>query len=597
MNEHTHTLAWPRYVKSGSPSRGVKIASPRRGAQKVLLRPAVWLAIFLLSGFPAWGQGEADQAPSFGEIVDVRVINLEVVVEDGGKRVDGLTLEDFQLLVDGEEAPIEYFTEVRNGWAVAGGEASAALQSPPAGGTYAVPALEPGESVATRYLVFIDDYFSIPSYRDRVLAELAEQLPLMSADDRMAIVAYDGDEVEMLSSWTRSLAKLGTALERATQRRAYGLQRLSEERQFDATERFRGRGFGGKRFSSTAFVGARGFATLDGIERQRAYQLASQVEQVADAATSALRAFARPPGRKVMLVLSGGWPSSIASFVTGTFGAVFDDGFLDHWQPFEPLTETANRLGYTLYPVDLGGLEGVGLGGAEYGGVLAAALATDQSANREDLEEDTLYELAAATGGRAFVDGAGYSVLEGAIEDTRSYYWLGFQPTWQENDEQRRVQVKVKRKGLEVRARDGFSDLSRDSELTMLVESAQLFDLPLPGEKTLGVSFGESTDSGFKKVLLPVRLEIPLDYVTLLAGGDAVGAELELRVAATDDDGDRAEVAVLPIIVSGTEPAAAGQVAVLETQIKLRRQPHRLLISLYDPPSGNMLSRRVEVSL
>ena len=53
----------------------------------------------------------------------------------------------------------------------------------------------------------------------------------------------------------------------------------------------------------------------------------------------------------------------------------------------------------------------------------------------------------------------------------------------------------------------------------------------------------------------------------------------------------------MPITVSGTKPADAGQIAVLETSLKLRRQPHRLLISLYDPPSGNMLSKRIEVSL
>ncbi len=578
-------------------------ASPQT-ARPTWSRPVPWLAIFLLSAFPLLAQGEPDLAPTFDEVVDVRVINLEVVVTDGGQRVKGISPADFQLLIDGEEAPIEYFSEVRNGWAVADGEAAASRPSgdasrrSPFGAAYAVPALEPGESVGTRYLVFIDDYFAIPNHRNRLLAELAEQLPLMSADDRMAIVAYDGREVEMLSSWTRSLAELGTALDRATRRRAYGLQRLAEERQFDAAQRFRGRGFGRTRFASTAFAGARGgFASLDGLERQRAYEVAAQVEQVADAATSALRAFARPPGRKVMLMLSGGWPSSISNWVAGTFEPVLDDARLDRWRPFEPLIETANRLGYTLYPVDVNGVEGSQTAGAEYGSAVAAAAASERAENREYLEEDTLFELAAATGGRAFVDGAGFNALEGAVEDTRTYYWLGFSPAWQENDEQHRVEVKVRRKGLKVRSRDGFADLSRGSEITMLVESAQLFDLPLLGEKALGVSFGEPARTGFQKALLPVRLEIPLDYVTLLADGDAVGAELELRVAATDAGGGRADVAVLPITVTSTQPAAAGQVAVLETQLKLRRQPHRLLLSLYDPASGNMLSKRVEVSL
>ncbi len=569
----------------------IKKASPaRRGL-------AAWLGACLILAVPALAQDavhvgkgkDVMEAPGFGEVVDVRVINLEVVVTEKGKRVEGLTPADFQLLVDGEEKPIDYFSEVRNGWAVAADQSAE---------TFAMPALEPGEAVGTRYLVFIDDYFSIASYRNRVLGELAEQLPLMSADDRMAIVAYDGNEVVMLSSWTRSLAELGTALERATQRRARGLERLSEERQFDTTARFRGSRLGGPRFASTAFAGARGgFATLDGYERQRAYQLASQVEQVADAATSALRAFARPPGRKVMLLLSGGWPSSIANHVVGTFEPVLDDGFLERWRPFEPLTETANRLGYTLYPVDVNGLENHDFASAEYGGALSASISAQRRYEREYLEENTLFEIAAATGGRAFVDGARNSALEGAVEDTRTYYWLGFQPSWQENDEQHRVEVKVKRKGFKVRSRESFADLSVGSELNMLVESAQLFDLPLPGEGALGVSFGEATGGGFNKAVLPVRVEIPLKYVTLPDSGDAVGTRLELRVAATDDDGDRADVAVLPVVISSTKSATTGDVAVVETRLKMRRQPHRLLVSLYDPPSGRLLSKRAEVSL
>ncbi len=303
MNTRTLTHASPRSA-TGSPAYRWLTAG---------------LAACLLLAIPALAQDavhvgkgkDVTETPGFGEVVDVRVINLEVVVTEKGERLEGLTPGDFQLLVNGEEKPIDYFSEVRNGWAV---EADQSAE------TFAMPALEPGEAVGTRYLVFIDDYFSIASYRNRVLGELAEQLPLLSADDRMAIVAYDGDEVVMLSSWTRSLAELGTALERATQRRARGLERLSEERQFDSTARFRSSRLGGPRFASTAFAGARGgFATLDGYERQRAYELASQVEQVADAATSALRAFARPPGRKVMLLLSGGWPVSGEAWAAGSY--------------------------------------------------------------------------------------------------------------------------------------------------------------------------------------------------------------------------------------------------------------------------------------
>lgn len=552
-------------------------------------RTATLLVAGLLVAIPATAQSAREQAPSFDEIVDVRVINLEAVVTDGKQRVTGLGLEELELLVDGESVPIEYFTEVRAGRAVTGEESAE---------TFALPALEPGEAVGTRYLIFIDDYFSIPTYRNRVLGELAAQLPLMSADDRMAIVAFDGTEVEMLSSWTRSLAELGAALDQASKRRAYGLQRVSEQRQFDTTQHFRGRYSRTARFASTAFFGNRtGLPTLDELGRQRSLELASQVEQVADAATSALRAFARPPGRKVMLLLSGGWPTAVGSWVAGTFEPVFDDHRVASWEPFSPLVEAANRLGYTLYPVDLHGIDRSPFANAEHGSVFEAGLASDQSFSREQLEEDTLYELAAETGGRALIDGAANNALEEVIEDTRSYYWLGFSPDWKENDEDHRVEIKVRNKKLKVRSRDGFSDLSRKSEVTMLVESAQLFDLPLLGDNHLEVSFGEPENVGFKKVLLPVRLEVPVDYVTLLENAGGASAQLEIRVAATDEGGDRADVSVLPVVLNSQGPVTAGQTAVLETQLKLRREPHRLLISLFDPMSGNMLSKRVAVSL
>jgi hypothetical protein len=58
--------------------------------------------------------------PVFGETLEVRVVNLEVVVTDrDGLPVTGLAPSDFRLSVDGQALPIRYFTEVRGGDAVA----------------------------------------------------------------------------------------------------------------------------------------------------------------------------------------------------------------------------------------------------------------------------------------------------------------------------------------------------------------------------------------------------------------------------------------------------------------------------------------------
>ena len=100
----------------------------------------------------------AQDSPSsetvFTEILEVRVVNLEVVVEDKqGHRVTGLAPDDFQLLVDGEVLPIDYFTEIQGGQVAETGGGVGTFES--------VPGFKPGNRMGTSYLVFIDDYFTV----------------------------------------------------------------------------------------------------------------------------------------------------------------------------------------------------------------------------------------------------------------------------------------------------------------------------------------------------------------------------------------------------------------------------------------------------
>ena len=167
----------------------------------------------------------------------------------------------------------------------------------------------------------------------------------------------------------------------------------------------------------------------------------------------------------------------------------------------------------------------------------------------------------------------------------------------QENDRRHRVKVQVRQKGLKVGSRDSFSDLSRQTEVSMLVESAQLFDLPIPGEiPDLGISFGEPQKGGFRKVIVPLKLEIPLDQVTLLPFEGGYGARLELRVAATDDRGSTAAIPVIPVDLVSQSPRS-GETAIFEFALKLRRRPHKFLISLHDPTSGSLMSKRAGLTL
>src|SRR6185436_12993530 len=145
------------------------------------------LFALLLSALPLLpSPGLAQPAPAgeelsvFGESIDVRVVNVEVVVTDrSGTRVTDLKPGDFRLKVDGKEVPISFFTEVREGVSAA----PAAGEAQPAG------PVEPGSAIGTSYLVFIDDYFSTEVRRNEVLASLKSDISRLGPQDRMAIVA------------------------------------------------------------------------------------------------------------------------------------------------------------------------------------------------------------------------------------------------------------------------------------------------------------------------------------------------------------------------------------------------------------------------
>ncbi len=519
----------------------------------------------------------------FGEVLDVRVVNLEVVVTDRqGVPVLGLGPGDFRLTVDGEEVSIDYFSEIRGGTVLAAEVA--------AEGVSGVPALAPGEPVSTSYLVFIDDFFSIATDRDRALEALAEDLPLLRPEDRMAIVAYDGRELEMLSTWSSSIPALGRALETARRRPTQGLKRLIELRQagglgrLDLDDIFSVAG-------DQAFFDGR----LDVEERAYVSRLSEQLNRSVAAAAATLRSFAKPPGRKVMLLYSGGWPFIPADFLVGDITRMV----VDKEGPFganlySRLAETANLLGYTIYPVDVPGLnrELVSVEQAE----ASFSPLPRESLLREYEVHDTLEYLARQTGGRAFINANNVRALEGAVSDTRSYYWIGFTPDRDWDDRRHRVEVEVASPGLRVRSRGSYLDSSRSREVTMAVESALLFGSGAAAEG-LEVAVGEAVKSGRRRMSVPLTVRVPLDEVTFLpAGEERWASELELRVAVEDEDGWQAEIPVIPLALSYRERPRPGQFGTYSTDLRLRRKAHRAVVAVYDEASGRILTSGIDIA-
>ena len=498
--------------------------------------PWILAALVLLA---AATPGQEERAAAvFSEVIDVRVVNIEVVVTDRqGNRVRGLGPSDFELLVDAEPTPIDYFTEIEEGVArVAGGNVAG------------VPSLEPDMHVATNFLIYIDDLFSIERDRNLVLENLEEDLGQLHPEDRVAAVAFDGAQMETLTTWTNSPERLAEALERASSRDAHGLRRKSEavmaknDRDLKAALDAMGRRF-----------------SFPGIGRRYAYTLEDQLHHSVLAAVATIRRFANQPGRKVMLLLAGGWTDSppdrrLAMTADELYG---------------PLVSAANLTGFTIYPVDVPGRGGRNV--------------------------RTLDRLARATGGLAMPSSRRKEALARVAQDTRSYYWLGFEPSRREDDAFHDLKVNlVGRPDLRVRTREGYVDMSRNREIAMTVETALLFGDPSDAQP-LDVYFSEPVRARRGKISVPIEVAIPLDEVALLPVSGLWQNELEVRVLVMDLNGSRADMSTEKIPISGPAEPQPGQFFYYQTDLRLRRREHTYVIAVYDPLTGTTMTSTGEI--
>ena len=400
----------------------------------------MWAAL-LLAAVPATGQ-ESPLPDLFSDVIDVRVVNVEVVVTGKkGNRIRGLQANDFELQVDGDPVPIDYFTEIDDGRALAASDK----------GVGNVPSVTADEPVGTNYLIFIDDLLAIKQRRNRVLKHLERDLVGLGPADRVAVVAYDGSGLTRIADWTGSRDEIERALLRARQRKARGLMNTF------------------------------GMGDTHGLTRRSVM-----------AAAGTLRSFANAPGRKVMLMLIEGWGAGYdswnaqSSFLAATTGVRLD-------RLYAPLVHAANLVGYSLYPIDLPGLRPrvyASFGTQPLGMAAMARMPPAMAAGNspERSFHDLLRFLADETGGLPMINSFSNKALAETREDTRSYYWLGFEPPRNEDDRLHDIEVRVAgRRDLRVRTRENYLDMSKGTEVTMLVEGALLFG-GSPGAEALKCS-------------------------------------------------------------------------------------------------------------
>jgi VWFA-related protein len=480
-----------------------------------------------------------DSKGLFLESVDVTVVNVDVYVTDkSGKRITGLTRDDFEIFEDKKPVKITNFYAVEGRKPV--GADDVAPAPPPVPGQPAEPAPVP-EDQRLRLVIYIDNFNIHPFNRNRVMRDVRQFLrDNVTRQDQVMLASYDRElhvrrtftnDADVVAQAMLELEKVsGNAIQHESERRE-ALDRIDESRNVEEARSI-ARGYAESTFNDLSF-------TIEALK-------------------SIVNSLAGVPGRKAVLYVSDGLPLvagqdafyAIQNKYPNSGGGGLTDSFqYDASRRFQEMTAGANANRVTFYTIDAAGLR-------TYSSLAAdkAGSAGNQGVFLDSIQisnvQTTLQMIARETGGIALMNtndaGPG---LKRIAEDFGTYYSLGYSPTHAGDGRFYKIDVKVKRKGLQVRHREGYRDKSIDARMT----DGTLASLQFPFEENpLGVdlTFGQPTprEDGF--FVVPIQVKVPFNKMVLVPRDATSEANLRIWVAAMDGKGDTSEVSQTPVPIS-----------------------------------------------
>ena len=448
------------------------------------------------------------------ESIEVRVVNVEVVVTDAaGKPVTGLSRQDFEILEDGKPQTITNLYEVRNGEAVASGEAAGA---PPA--------------APRRFVFFIDNDSLHPYNRRQIVASLEKFIDThLQPGDLTSVVMWDRslsvlapltDDRRLLAAAIRTVAEGGTGASIKTQ-----IARVQAEcvRVLDNART------GG----IPAYVA---YEECISILRGEMQATALKSRQLLNAVDLTLTTIAGSEGRKI-LVLAGAllpknpgeeiyqWANHLfmpymTGFHTANRRPDQEDEQIDY---LEKLAHSANAHGVTLYTI---------------AAVISSSIEGPEFARaNEGLGADYLNQantfaahevLSRMTGGLSLNRPKDFDAAFATIaRDSQSFYSLGYRPATTTGGE-RKLTVRVKNRDYSARARQSHQMKSADEVMSDRVV-ANIFVPAAQSAWQAKVATGDPEKSG-ETFKVPFEIVAPAQ-ITLLPDGEMLSGGYTVYVA------------------------------------------------------------------
>ena len=513
-------------------------------------------ALFFLAAPTALADDEngiPDPQGAFFDITNINVVNVEVYVTDKkGTPVTDLGPEDFEIFEDGRPLPITNFYAVAEGVPRGGGAvdtlAEPALDLPAADLPTAVR-----EDQRLHLVIYVDNFNLRPANRNRVLNRVNRFLrEKLAREDLVMVVSHDRS-LHIRQPFTTDKGAVAAALLELEELSGHAVNRDAERRSvledIESAED-----------PITALHYARSYA--DSVFTEMEFTLRALERQV-DALSGLV-------GRKAFLYISDGIPLVVAEDVfiaVDEFhprsSARIEAMSYSYSNRYREIVTKANAGGVTFYSLEAGGLQVHQSISAEYGGTASGGGLAYIDAIRSSNLQEPLYLLADDTGGSTIINtNAVEAGLSKVADDFRNYYSLGYMAPHNGDGRYYKVEVKVKRKGLQVRHRAGYRDKTSESRLTDGAIATLLFGTennPLHTD----IHFGPYKADG-NHFLLPVEIKIPLSSLALAPREDAYFGRLKLAVVVMDAEGS-----ISP--VQQQEPVT---IRIPQAEIELARDKH-----------------------
>ena len=455
--------------------------------------------------------GAADQQPPITFKVEVNYVEIDAVVTDAnGKFVRGLTRDDFEVLEQSKPQTISVFSLV-----------DIPVERPDAP-LFAKTAIEPDvrtnqESDGRVFVLVLDDLHTHTTRSIRVRAAARQFIERYLGENDIAAVVTTGGSKSAAQNFTGSRRLLLRAVD------AFIGQKLrsSTLEQIDQLSRQLPPGVN---------------VAADPLAAERAHKARASLSTLENIAEYLEGIRGR---RKAVVFFSEGMDYDITNPIRNQFAT-------DVLADMKSATSEATRSNVSFYTVDPRGLSGF------EDAIELQSLPQDNSLGLHTMHQemqnaqDTLRILADETGGFAAINRNDYrETFARIIEDNSSYYVLGYYSSDTRRDGKfRPVDVRMRRPGLQVRARKGYTaPRARPAAKPPAMSprtSAELREAlmsPLP-VSDLALAASAATFRGPRgKAAVSISLEIDGSRFKFSDKGDRLYDEVEVSMVAYDADG------------------------------------------------------------